>query len=203
MKFCSKCGNQLQDDMNFCQKCGTKFIENINVEITEAEEKLSKLKSYNLILDSDVITWNYCRSVSGTELGQISLHQDKFSEEMTKLISQIIDELQKSPNPGVENELYTFVFDMSTDMMKSSTKMFSNYSGFQELFNQGNLLCQKGLIAPQKFLNDMIQTDRTYKLVAGLQVLQASMLKAALDSKKIKQNPEYTTKAKMFQSGYR
>lgn len=25
MKFCSKCGNQMQDDMMFCQNCGTKF----------------------------------------------------------------------------------------------------------------------------------------------------------------------------------
>lgn len=26
MKFCSKCGNQMEDDMMFCQKCGTKAV---------------------------------------------------------------------------------------------------------------------------------------------------------------------------------
>lgn len=35
MKYCSKCGNQMADDMLFCQKCGTKSV---NVDIDKAEE---------------------------------------------------------------------------------------------------------------------------------------------------------------------
>ena len=26
MKYCTKCGNQMADDMLFCQKCGTKVV---------------------------------------------------------------------------------------------------------------------------------------------------------------------------------
>ena len=37
MKFCSKCGNQMADDMLFCQKCGTKAVV---VEIDKTEEKV-------------------------------------------------------------------------------------------------------------------------------------------------------------------
>ncbi len=202
MKFCSKCGNQLQDDMAFCPKCGAQFFDNTTTEVSEVEEKLSKLKSYSLGVDPDVITWDYCRNVSGTELGQMMVHQDKFREEMTELISQILDELDEHPNPIVEHELYMFVFNMAIEMIKSSTKMFSDYSGFQELFNQGHILCQKGLISPQNFLNDMIQTDSVYKQVTGLQMLQASMLKAALHSSTIKQSQEYTTKAKILAENY-
>ena len=36
MKFCSKCGNQMADDMLFCQKCGTRsVVENTDTQETE------------------------------------------------------------------------------------------------------------------------------------------------------------------------
>lgn len=35
MKYCSKCGNQMADDMLFCQKCGTKSV---NVDTDKTEE---------------------------------------------------------------------------------------------------------------------------------------------------------------------
>ena len=35
MKYCSKCGNQMADDMLFCQKCGTKSV---NVDTDKPEE---------------------------------------------------------------------------------------------------------------------------------------------------------------------
>lgn len=41
MKYCSKCGNPMEDDMLFCQKCGAKFVEapvNIPVEVSDTSE---------------------------------------------------------------------------------------------------------------------------------------------------------------------
>lgn len=46
MKFCSKCGNQMADDMLFCQKCGTKSVVN---ESTTNEEVVEKKSSYEPI----------------------------------------------------------------------------------------------------------------------------------------------------------
>ncbi|MBQ9940776.1 MAG: zinc-ribbon domain-containing protein [Clostridia bacterium] len=39
MKFCSKCGNQMADDMLFCQKCGTKSVVNESATKDEVVEK--------------------------------------------------------------------------------------------------------------------------------------------------------------------
>ena len=37
MKYCSKCGNQMADDMMFCQKCGTRSVVE-NTELQEADK---------------------------------------------------------------------------------------------------------------------------------------------------------------------
>lgn len=47
MKFCSKCGNQMADDMLFCQKCGTRSV----VENTDTQEtKNQALKQLTQLL---------------------------------------------------------------------------------------------------------------------------------------------------------
>ena len=40
MKYCTKCGNQMADDMLFCQKCGTK-VENLSQPVQEAPQQVA------------------------------------------------------------------------------------------------------------------------------------------------------------------
>lgn len=39
MKFCAKCGNQMEDDMVFCQKCGTKDLSVNEMSFVQNEKQ--------------------------------------------------------------------------------------------------------------------------------------------------------------------
>lgn len=42
MKFCSRCGNQLEDEMQFCNKCGEKVEKSSNQYVESNSEKYLK-----------------------------------------------------------------------------------------------------------------------------------------------------------------
>ncbi len=201
MKYCSKCGNQMEDDMMFCQKCGTKFVGVVSDDQSEIEIQLAKMKKYNLVLDSQAITWEYLRD-DGERAGNICVKQDKLCEDLIAVIKEILENTTYEDKDFVEREVYTFVLKMGIRMCNEGAKMFSNYAGFKELFDMGNNLVRSGQLNPATFLNQMIEQDYVYKTVSGLQGLHSSRIKDALDADTISNNLEYQNLTKQLAQAF-
>lgn len=201
MKYCSKCGNQMEDDMMFCQKCGTKFVDVVSNVQSGIELKLAQMKKYNLVLDSQSITWEYLRE-DGERAGNICVKQDKLCEELVALIKEILDSVTQEDKDFVEREVYTFVLNMGIIMCKEGEKLFSNYAGLKELFDVGSNLVHVGQLNPETFLSQMIQQDYVYKAIAGLQGLHSSRIKDVLDADVISNNLEYQNLTKQFAQAF-
>lgn len=75
-------------------------------------------------------------------------------------------------------------------MCKEGERLFSNYSGYKELFDQGHQLVTRGLLNPKTFLDQMIKADYIYKVFAGLQGLHVSRIKEVLSESVIHDNAE-------------
>lgn len=190
MKYCTKCGNPMEDDMMFCQKCGTKFEGVVSTIQSEIEVKLAKMKKYNLVIDAQTISWEYLRE-DGERAGNITVKQDKLCQELSDLIKDILKTVSDDDRDLVEREVYTYVLEMGCKMCKEGEKLFANYSGFKELFDMGNNLVRTGQVDAGTFLNQMIEQDYVYKVIAGLQGLHSSRIKEMLDEDVIYNNMEY------------
>ena len=190
MKYCGKCGNPMEDDMMFCQKCGTKFEGVVSNAPSDVEAKLAKMKKYNLVIDAQTISWEYLRE-DGERAGNITVKQDKLCEELSSLIKDILETVSDEDRDLVEREVYTYVLQMGYKMCKEGEKLFANYSGFKELFDMGSNLVQTGQLDAGTFLNQMLDQDYVYKVIAGLQGLHSSRIKEVLDEDVIYNNMEY------------
>lgn len=191
----------MEDDMLFCQKCGTQFVGVVSENQSEIQMKLAQMKKYNLVLDSQAITWEYLRD-DGERAGNICVKQDKLCEELIAIIKEILEDTTYEDKDCVEREVYTFVLKMGTRMCLEGAKMFSNYNGFKELFDMGNNLVRSGQLNPATFLNQMIQQDYVYKAVSGLQGLHSSRIKDALDADTICSNLEYQDLTKQLAQAF-
>ena len=190
MKYCAKCGNPMEDDMMFCQKCGTKFEGVVSTAPSDIEVKLAKMKKYNLVIDAQTISWEYLRE-DGERAGNITVKQDKLCEELADLVKDILTTVSDEERDLVEREVYTYVLQMGYKMCKEGEKLFANYSGFKELFDMGSNLVQTGQLDAGTFLNQMLDQDYVYKVIAGLQGLHSSRIKEVLDEDVIYNNMEY------------
>lgn len=191
----------MEDDMMFCQKCGTKFVGVVSDNQSEIEIQLAKMKKYNLVLDSQAITWEYLRD-DGERAGNICVKQDKLCEDLIAVIKEILENTTYEDKDFVEREVYTFVLKMGIRMCNEGAKMFSNYAGFKELFDMGNNLVRSGQLHPATFLNQMIEQDYVYKAVSGLQGLHSSRIKDALDADTISNNLEYQNLTKQLAQAF-
>ncbi len=187
--------------MMFCQKCGTKFVGVVSDNQSEIENQLAKMKKYNLVLDSQAITWEYLRD-DGERAGNICVKQDKLCEDLIAVIKEILENTTYEDKDFVEREVYTFVLKMGIRMCNEGAKMFSNYAGFKELFDMGNNLVRSGQLNPATFLNQMIEQDYVYKAVSGLQGLHSSRIKDALDADTISNNLEYQNLTKQLAQAF-
>lgn len=201
MKYCAKCGNPMEDDMMFCQKCGTKFEGVASTATSDIEVKLAKMKKYNLVIDAQTISWEYLRE-DGERAGNITVKQDKLCEELVELIKDILATVSGEDRDLVEREVYTYVLQMGYKMCKEGEKLFANYSGFKELFDMGSNLVQTGQLDAGTFLNQMLEQDYVYKVIAGLQGLHSSRIKEALDEDVIYNNMEYRSLTKQLAQAF-
>lgn len=201
MKYCAKCGNPMEDDMMFCQKCGTKFEGVVSTTKSEIEVKLAKMKKYNLVIDAQTISWEYLRE-DGERAGNITVKQDKLCQELSDLIKDILETVLDEDRDLVEREVYTYVLEMGCKMCKEGEKLFANYSGFKELFDMGNNLVRTGQLDAGTFLNQMIEQDYVYKVIAGLQGLHSSRIKEMLDEDVIYNNMEYRDLTKQLAQAF-
>lgn len=201
MKYCAKCGNPMEDDMMFCQKCGTKFEGVITPVLSDIDAKIEKMKKYNLVLDAESITWEYLRE-DGERAGNITTKQDKLCVELVELLKDILSNVSDDERDLVEREVYTFVLQMGYKMCKEAEKMYANYAGFKELFDMGNQLCMRGQLDSSTFLNQMIQQDMVYKIIASLQGLHTYRMKEVLDEDVIRNNMEFREMTKHLAEAY-
>lgn len=191
----------MEDDMMFCQKCGTQFVGAASDNQSEIEIQLAKMKKYNLVLDSQSITWEYLRD-DGDRAGKICVKQDKLCEDLIAVIKEILENTTYEDKDFVEREVYTFVLKMGIRMCNEGAKMFSNYSGFKELFDMGNNLVMSGQLNPATFLKQMIQQDYIYKTTSGLHGLHCARIKDALDADIINNNLEYQNLTKQLAQAF-
>lgn len=201
MKYCSNCGNAMQDDMLFCQKCGTKFDTEFNNINNSEYTKISKMKSYNLCLDSDVITWKLIQD-DGKYSANLVSKQDKICTEFCEVISDILSKITDDTRNILEDEVYIYVLKMGIDMCENSKEMLENYSGYKELFDEGKKLNFKGQLDDNEFLDDMANMDLMYKTVAHLQGVHAVRIKKILDKEVISNNEKYINLLSRFAQCY-
>lgn len=201
MKYCAKCGNPMEDDMVFCQKCGTKFEGVVAPAPTDIEVKIAKMKKYNLVIDASSMSWQYVHD-NIERAGNVIVKQNQMCHELQDLIVDILSSADDENKDLVEREVYTYILDMGRRMCLEGAKMFADYSGYKELFNQGNSLVQMGRITPAQFLGQMQQVDIPYKSISGIQGLNACELKEKLDADVIYNNLEYRELTKKFAQAF-
>lgn len=195
MKYCVKCGNRMEDDMLFCQKCGTRANAIGASAQSDIEEKLDKMKRYNLALESSVVTWEYlCED--GNRAGTIALKQDEMSEELAALISEILNSANKDEMDFVEREVYTFALQSACKLCRESEKFYSDYTGFGDVFKTAKWAADVSKKPQSVLAQEMCNLDYPYKTTIGLQSLYASRIKAVLDENVIYENLEYRTLTK-------
>ena len=201
MKYCAKCGNPMEDDMMFCQKCGTKFEGVIASAQTGIEDKIAKMKKYNLVIDASSMSWQYVHDDT-ERAGNVLVKQNQMCHELQDLIVDILSSVDDKNKDSVEKEVYTYILDMGRRMCLEGAKMFADYSGYKELFDQGNSLVQIRRIEPAQFLGQMQQVDIPYKSISGVQGLNAWELKEKLNADVIYNNLEYRELTKKFAQAF-
>lgn len=189
MKYCGKCGNLIEEDMAFCQKCGTKYIDKSTYEY-EMQEKINRMKEYNLILEPTTITWYYLRETTD-RTGKIISKQAELCRDLCSLIKDILSSTTEKNKDLIEYEVYTFVLKMGKRMCDAGEKLFGNYSGYEEAFKNGEIQVIRREIKSEYFLNKIMEEDSIYKATVGIQGLHASIIKEALDESVITENLEF------------
>ncbi len=133
MKFCFKCGNQLNDDFDFCPKCGTKVNYSSN-NVNNKQENISETGEYNCpncggILNEYVAHCPYCgceihnrkviRSVQELKeaLAEIEANRKERKygrhnrlRETTETDKKIITIIKSFPIPNTKADILDFVF---------------------------------------------------------------------------------------------
>ena len=201
MKYCAKCGNPMEDDMMFCQKCGTKFERVIASAQTGIEAKIAKMKKYNLVIDASSMSWQYVHDDT-ERAGNVLVKQNQMCHQLHDLIVDILSSVDDKNKDSVEKEVYTYILDMGRRMCLEGAKMFADYSGYKELFDQGNSLVRMRRIEPAQFLGQMQQVDIPYKSISGVQGLNAWELKEKLNADVIYNNLEYRELTKKFAQSF-
>jgi len=187
MKYCSKCGNSLYDDMLFCQKCGTKVVKEGYDEIAS---DVRKLKNYNLVLDPEKITSKYLNS-DGTRASDITEKQREMSEEVVVLIKKILSELENNKNDAMERDVYTYVLKYSKKMCDMAAVYLLNTAEFKEFFDLGVKLVNAGGIPARRGWEENIQYDFIYKVLGFNQIRYATKIAGTLQPDVIYNNLEY------------
>ena len=201
MKFCTNCGNSMEDDMLFCQQCGTKFKNTNHNELNIIEEKLQKLKTYNLVIDSSTISWEYVYNNS-EDAGNIVAKQLEIKEKLKSLVLEIFKNVNDENRNLIEQEVYTYILTMCRRMCNEGAKLFSARDGIQEIFETGKRAVMAEQLSPETLLNDIIMIDKMYIFVSGAQGLSAYELKSILNEHVISNNDKFIQLTKELAQAY-
>ena len=192
MKFCVKCGTQMQDDMRFCPKCGTESIifDSADPIQDEIALKVEQIKSYNLVLPANTVTWQYVKD-NGDKALKVYAEQNKLGTELATLVKETLPTLSGDMKDIYEREIYRHILIMCRQIIQESTKMFSNMNGLSELWQQAIQYGKAGKITAQQACNGVFNADKGYVICSGIQSIAVKELKESLDDEVIRNNSEY------------
>lgn len=191
MKCCSKCGSAMNPDASFCHKCGTEYVG--------AKSTIEKLKSIQMVIPYDTVTWEYITK-DAQKAANLSLKQDNLKKSYQECVSDLLSDPDITEE--LTSEVYEHTLSIVYDLLVNSEKLFENYRGLQELFDQGMNLYQKGLIEAEKALEGVKETDYAYKVFSGLYYVQAVELIRCLDSGTLSLYPRFVRQVEMIASQF-
>ena len=103
MKYCSKCGNALNDDMAFCPKCGEACIEQ---PTSPADQKLRDLESIHIILPKEELSWEYIRTHK--DIGAIFAKQEKLAQQAVEIGKECMTLASMDEYNKIQEGVYRF-----------------------------------------------------------------------------------------------
>lgn len=75
---------------------------------SEMEKKIEKMKRYNLVVDTKIISWKYLRE-NVDSIETLIVGQDKLCQEFVDLIKDILETASEDERRFVEREVYIYV----------------------------------------------------------------------------------------------
>ena len=179
MKYCSNCGSSIDEETIFCSNCGVKLELGIK---NQEDNKLSFINNYNLILYKDSCSWQYVKDNFDKVIKLIEKQNSLANEFKELLKSLLVKENDKLSSEEIK-QVYMYILKMLKQMCEESEKMFSDYSGYKELFETN-----KSVLMANKFLNFIMEMDNNYKIILGCQVCIVSDIKSILNEEIIKKD---------------
>ena len=186
MKYCSKCGNALNDDMAFCPKCGEACIEQ---PTSPADQKLRDLESIHIILPKEELSWEYIRTHK--DIGAIFAKQEKLAQQAVEIGKECMTLASMDEYNKIQEGVYRFYLQNAYALIDLAACLYEDSTELDAMWNEFKSLVAKGQLDAQKFINDMSSTDANYEIYAGLQILLSSYFTEALDSSVVADNESY------------
>lgn len=148
------------------------------------QEKMARLKAYDLFLDSEIYTWDYIGD-DVRRVGKIIKNQSEICDEFCQCVKSILEE-----NPS-EHEVYIHVLETGIRLCEDGKGLFLDDVGLRRLFDLGNDYVKAKKLQPEVFLRRLYQADYPYKFMASMQGYMAAQIKSTLDKDVICNSPEY------------
>lgn len=148
------------------------------------EDKIAKLKSYNVFLNAELYTWDYIGD-DVRRVGEIIKRQNEICDEFCQCVKDILEETPNENNISVEREVYIYVLQIGIKLCEEGERLFSDTNGLQKLFHLGNDYVKADKLKPEVFLKRLYQADYPYKFLASMQGYMAAQIKATLDKEVI------------------
>lgn len=159
------------------------------------EEKIAKLKSYNLFLDAELYTWDYIGD-DVKRVGEIIKNQSEICDEFCQYVKSILEE------NVAEHDVYIYVLQTGIRLCEEGQRLFAEDTGLKKLFDLGNEYVRANKLEAEVFLKRLYQADYPYKFMASMQGYMAARIKASLDEITISETAEYRNLLKKVAQAY-
>lgn len=185
MKYCTKCGNPMQDDMLFCTRCGSKS----EIVGTGSGPRLNDLRSFNLVMDPAEVTWEYINDLGEVGAAELMATHDKMCQEYRTVLSAILKDGSESGAAKAAATLHAL--RMSEDMLLSATKMLENTDPLKRLKSDFVAAVAGGAdLEFDDFPYMLEKADRSYLLVSSLNAIHVGAIARELIPSAITDNAE-------------
>lgn len=188
MKYCTKCGHALEDNMTFCPECGTKYHEGRSDQSNALlDSEIEKLKGYAVHFEPSVIDWSFITGLDAQGKGELATKQDHLCIEMVGLIQNLVEECRG--DSSAEREVYSCALEEAAQLIFSAKTLLDNCEPLIRV--QEGFTPKIGIERTTRALNEI---DRDFRSIAIFQLLHASRIKKALDVNAIRKSKAYREK---------